>query len=490
MQNAQPKRDPEIELTEMIGDMCNDPWQFVIDCFPWGEGELAGKKPEQWQEDLLKRVRDGLVTVQDAILEAVASGHGVGKSACVSWLILWAISTFPDTRGVVTANTATQLMTKTWPELSKWHNLFIAKHWFEVTATSIFSTSPGHEKTWRIDAIPWSINNTEAFAGLHNQGKRVIIIFDEASAIHDKIYEVTDGATTDKDTEIFWFAFGNPTRNTGRFHAAFHKLKHRWTHNQVDSRAVTLSDKSKIKKWEEDYGVDSDWFKVRVKGEFPAVGDRQFISAALVDAARGKHLRTDQYDFAPVIISCDPAWTGGDEIVIYKRQGLASTMLGKYAKNDDDNAIAGYLAKFEDEHQADGVFIDQGYGTGIYSAGKLMGRRWTLVSFAAESQDAGYLNKRAEMWFLMKKWLQQGGAIPDDPVICEEIPGPEYTVRLDGKIVLESKQDMKDRGLTSPNRADALALTFAYPVRKKIRDAIPGQQASKPYKLYPEVTRV
>lgn len=460
----------EEQLIVDLASFSRDPLGWVMYAFDWGQGELADfpNGPEPWQRELLGRVRDGLITYTEAIREAVASGHGIGKSALVAWLILWAISTFEDTRGVVTANTATQLTTKTWPELYKWHRLFIAKHWFTVTATSIYSTDPEHEKNWRFDAVPWSLINTEAFAGLHNLGRRVVLIFDEASAIHDTIWEVSEGALTDEGTEILWFAFGNPTRKTGRFHACFHTLKHRWHHQQIDSRTVSLSNKTQIKQWEQDYGADSDFFKIRVTGEFPNTSDRQFIPSDIVEAARGRKLGDAQWTFAPVIISLDNAWTGGDEAVIWKRQGLASWKLGAYPRNDDDTVMAGYLARFEDEHKADAVFIDIGYGTGVFSAGKQMGRKWTLVSFASHSNDEGFLNKRAEMWGLMKKWLQEGGAIPDDLQLVSELTGPEYVVKLNGKIVLESKDDMKKRGLSSPNRADALALTFAFPVRKKV----------------------
>lgn len=467
------KRDPELEaaLAEEMASLAGDPYAWVLASFPWGHGELAKYQgPEPWQETLLKAVRDKLITYSEAIQMARASGHGIGKSAMVAWLILWALSTMAGTRGVVTANTQTQLTTKTWPELAKWHRLFIAKHWFTLTATAIYSSDPKYEKNWRFDAIPWSLTNTEAFAGMHNKDRRVVLIFDEASAIPDQIWEVAEGAQTDSDTQILWFAFGNPTRNTGRFHACFHKLRHRWNTDQIDSRTVSISDKVQLKKWEEDYGADSDFFRVRVKGEFPKVGERQFIGEYLVTPARGRHLRLDQYNFAPKILTLDNAWTGGDEIVIGLRQGLAYRQLMALSRNDDDTAIAGYLAKAEEDEQADAVFIDQGYGTGVFSVGKQMNRRWTLVSFASESADAGYLNKRAEMWGLMKKWLKEGGAIPDDPILAEDITGPEYEVKLNGRIVLESKDDMKKRGLRSPNRADALALSFAFPVKKKERD--------------------
>ena len=125
-----------------------------------------------------------------------------------------------DTRIVVTANTDTQLRTKTWPEVTKWLRLLINRDWFKATATAVFSTETRHERLWRADAIPWSEENTEAFAGLHNKGRRVIVIFDEASGISDRIWEVSEGALTDEGTEIIWLAFGNPTRNTGAFASA------------------------------------------------------------------------------------------------------------------------------------------------------------------------------------------------------------------------------------------------------------------------------
>jgi len=189
-----------------------------------------------------------------------------------------------------------------------------------------------------------------------------------------------------------------------------------------------------------------------------------------------------QIEFAAKILTLDPAWTGGDELVIGLRQGLFYKKLAVYRYNDNDIEIAGYLANFEDFHQADAVFIDIGYGTGIASAGKMMNRRWTLISFGAASPDPGYLNLRAYMWGMGKKWMQEGGVIEDDQVLADDLVGPEYTVRLDGKIVLESKEDMKKRGLPSPNRADALMLSFAMPVMpKKMRDSYTTQTAKTNY---------
>jgi hypothetical protein len=458
-------------LANDLALLSKKPYEFVLYAFPWGEpGSVLEKStgPDKWQIDILKALGDGLITIEEAIKIAVASGHGIGKSALVSWIILWAISTKVDTRGVVTANTDTQLRTKTWPELTKWFNLFIAKDFFKLTATAIFSSDPDHEKTWRIDAIPWSKSNPEAFAGLHNAGKRILIIFDEASAIDDIIWEVMEGALSDEGTEIIWCAFGNPTRNVGRFRECFRRYRHRWINRQVDSSTVKQTNKAQIKKWVEDYGWDSDFVKVRVRGEFPSTSATQFISSALIDEARGKKINGLNFQFAPIIISLDSAWNG-DEIVIFMRQGLFSKMLATYRGLQDDFKLAGYLAQFEDQFNADAVFIDFGYGTGVASAGKTMGRNWTLVPFGGGSSKPGFKNKRAEMYGDIKEWLKAGGCLPDDPVLAEELASPEYEILLSGEVLLESKKDMQARGVPSPNRADALALTFAFPVLKKIR---------------------
>jgi len=218
-----------------------------------------------------------------------------------------------------------------------------------------------------------------------------------------------------------------------------------------------------------------------VRGEFPAQSVRQFISEADVDAAWDRQLKPGQYQFAPVVLGVDPAWTGADEFVIWKRQGLASQRLGVWEKNDNDIAMAGIIARLQDEHGAILVNVDAGHGTGIVSAGRTMGRTWSLIWFSGKPGDDGYRNKRAEMWGLMRDWLKDGGAIPTDDVLRADLVGPELVATLDGKIQLESKDDMKKRGLPSPNRADALALTFAQPVPVNRAASMASQQTEHDY---------
>lgn len=456
-------------LVEMLASYTHDPLGFVYAAFPWGEGELADMTIEDWQADTLRTIGERLKAGL-SVREAVASGHGVGKSALVCWLILWAIATHEDTRGIITANTEAQLRSKTWAELSKWYRLFIARHLFTLSANALSARAAGHERSWRIDALSWSDASPESFAGLHNRGGRILVIFDEASAIADSIWEVVEGAMTDKDTELIWCAFGNPTRRSGRFYDCFHRLRDRWHHRQIDSRTVRLADKRRLAEWVADYGEDSDFVRVRVRGLFPRASEKQLISSELAESAAARTLPTSAYEFAPAIIGVDPAWSGTDAMAIVVRQGLYARVLAHLPKQTDDMETAGLIARYQDEWRADAVFIDLGYGTGIYSAGKTLGRKnWRLVSFAAKPTRTGFANKRAEMWSDMKDWLQEGGALEEYRDLIADLTAPEAFINPKGLLQLESKDAMRRRGIPSPNLGDALALTFAYPIHTHSR---------------------
>ena len=473
--------DPvELQLLTEIAGFSQDPLGFVLFAFAWGEGELQDypEGPDDWQRDILNLIGEGLragdLTAQEAIQIAVASGHGIGKSALVSWLVLWAACTFEDTRGVVTANTEMQLRTKTWAELSKWYRRCIcAPMMFELTATAMYSRDKDHEKTWRIDMVAWSERNTEAFAGLHNLGKRVLLIFDEASAIPDAIWEVSEGALTDNDTEIIWAVFGNPTRNTGRFRECFGRFKHRWKTRQIDSRTVRISNKVQLQKWIDDYGEDSDFARIRVRGVFPRAGTAQFIGSDVIEGAAKREAVATMFE--PLVLGVDVARYGDDESVIVIRKGRdAKTHAPIKRRGISTMQLAALVVEQKEFYQADAIFIDGGgVGGGVVDRLRQLGVDVYDIQFGASSdvtlpgdERVVYYNKAAEMWGSMRKWLEIG-AIPDDPDLRSQLEGREYGFALkDGKdaIQLEKKKDMKKRGLPSPDWADALALTFAYKV--------------------------
>lgn len=463
---------PEEFQAEVLADVAKyhaDPLGFVRYAFPWGEGDLAEfTGPDDWQTEILAGVRDNILTVDVALRVAVASGHGIGKSALVAWLILWAMSTREDTRGVVTANTDTQLRTKTWPELTKWHRLCICGPFmFEVTATAIFSRQVGHERNWRIDLVPWSERNTEAFAGLHNKGKRILLLFDEGSAIPDIIWETAEGALTDEGTQIIWAVFGNPTRNTGRFRECFGRFRNRWITRQIDSRTARVSNKTQIQQWIDDYGEDSDFVRIRVRGVFPRAGDKQFVSTELVNEAKKREPERDSA--APLIMAVDVARFGEDASVIRFRRGRDGKSIKPLRyRGVDTMQLSGYVGDAVGKYNPDAVFIDgAGVGGGVVDRCRSLGypvREVQAGGKAANEQD--YFNKIAECYGLMREWLKTG-SIDDCLELDQDLTGREYGFDNKGRIQLEKKSDMKKRGLASPDDGDALAMTFAEPVARK-----------------------
>lgn len=485
---------PDERLADEVARFYADPLGFVMFAYPWDSDKSIQicKLPEPWSlvynseygpdawaceylDNIGCQVREHRFNGRDPvepIREAVVSGHGIGKSAMVAWLVDWIRSTRVDSQGTVTANTFQQLSTKTWAQIAKWCGISITSHWFDISSGkgAMHMKHKRRPESWFCAAQTCDETNSEAFAGQHAPTSTSYYLIDEGSAVPNKIDEVSDGGLT--DGEPMKFAFGNGTRNTGWFKDAFNSK--RWGKTFVDSRTVQITNKVEINKWIEDYGIDSDYIKVRVRGLFPSQSIKQFISEADVTAAEQRTLRKEQYVWAPKVLTLDNAWEGDDEGVIGLRQGLKFEVLRTFKKNDNDVVIATLLAQLEDEHKCDAVFIDAGYGTGVASIGNTLGRSWVLVWFSGESGDPGYLNKRAKMWGEARDWLKAGGVIPFDPILHRDLIGPETVPRMDGMIQLESKKDMKKRGVESPGRGDSLALSFAFPVVAKHLQAIPG----------------
>lgn len=472
----------DLKLAEEVAGFYADPLGFVLWAYDWGSGELAGYDgPDEWQRAFLEDVGrevaergfDGVHSVE-AIRHATASGHGVGKSALTAWIIDWLMSTRPFCKGVVTANTAAQLESKTWAELAKWTKRCITGHWFRVSTGkgALKIVHKDHADTWRCDAQTCREENSEAFAGLHAADSTAFYIFDEASAVPDKIWEVAEGGLT--DGEPMFFAFGNPTRNSGRFRECWGRFRHRWTTRQVDSRTVRITNKALIAQWITDYGEDSDFVRVRVRGVFPRAGSMQFIDGETVTEARARTPEATRFD--PFVIGVDVARFGDDQTVIALRRGRdAQTIPWVKLRNADTVQVVGKVIELIEEHDPDAVFIDGGGpGGGVIDLLRARRYRVTEVQFGGKADRSAvgensafiYANKRAEMWGAMRDWLK-GGAVPDDPELEADLTGVEYGyVIRDGRdaILLERKEDMKRRGLASPDNGDALALTFAYPV--------------------------
>ncbi len=466
-------------LVTRADELRHDPYGFTRFAFE--------ATPEPWQTEILLHIGE-MLTNQVAnkyqvIQEAISSGNGSGKSALVSWIILWAMTTEVDCKGVVTANTESQLRTKTFSELAKWYTRSKYKHWFNLTATSLISANPKHSKTWRFDAIPWSMNNPEAFAGMHNERSRVLLMMDEASAIPNIIWETAEGALTDKDTEIIWVVAGNPTRNTGRFRECFSKFRHRWNCLKVDTRKVGHTNKNQIRQWLEDHGEDSDFFKVRVRGEFPDLGSRQFIAMTTVEEAIE---RTNIVPFnTPKILAVDVARFGDDASVITRRHGRKLEPLIKH-RGMNTMELSSEVSALINTYKPDAVFVDGvGVGGGVVDRLRQLGHSIIEVNAGvAPSPDKKetHYNKRAEMYDLMRDWLVTAD-LPDDQELKDDLIGIEYFFDNAMRIQIESKEDMKSRGMQSPDNADSLSLGFFTPVVTKLDETL-EQESLEPDDFY------
>jgi hypothetical protein len=478
---------PNPQLEESVFKFTRDPLGFATFAYEWGQGDLANSTgPYQWQADVFRTIGNHLenrATQYTPLRIAVSSGHGIGKSAFLGMITHWGMSTCQDCRIVITANSEPQLKTKTWPEVSKWFRLGINADWFDVKEESICCLDKGHERTWRTDRLTWSIHNPQAFAGLHNKGKRIIVIFDEASEIDQVIWDVTQGALTDIDTEILWLTFSNPTQNTGAFRECFGRFGHRWKTFQIDSRKVPGTNKEEIAGWIEDFGEDSDFVRVKVRGEFPRAGCNQFISSTAVAACR-KYKAPDQSSFAKVL-GVDVARFGDDSTVITMRQGRKAKVLARY-RGLDTAAVTAHVIEFISEHDPHAVIVDSdGIGNTVFDQLKFQGYGRILYEFHGAKpayNPVKYFNRRAEVWGLMRDWLNANAEIPDEPQMDMDLTGPQYGFSAQQQIQLEKKDDLKRRGLASPDFGDSLAYTFAVNILappKRERETIMATQGEQ-----------
>lgn len=467
------------ELIAELAACSSDPLRYAYMAYPWGEPgtDLARfDGPDYWQIELLSAIRDKLQSGQRVIQIAVKSGHGIGKSACSSMVIDWAMSTFEGTRGVITANTERQLRTKTWVELAKWRRLSITRELFQMKATALFARDPDQRSEWRFDMAPWSERNTEAFAGLHNQGKRIVLLMDEASGIADIVWEVAEGALTDEDTQIIWLAFGNPTRNKGRFFECFDdgKFASRWHQITVDSRKSRFTNKEELNKRIADYGIDHDYTRVRILGLFPRHDVLSFISRSIVLSALDRQVEPQTHE--RVVLGVDPARFGNDSAVIFPRQGrdARSRPIERY-QNLDTIQLAAKVADAYRRYDAAMIYVDgTGMGAGVVDQLRNLNFPVHEVNFSASPDGINmaqpgikWANKRAEIYGAMRDWLAtaalQSYTIDVDHDIVDDLSAANFYYNPRDEIILEPKAEIKRREGFSPDVADALACTFALP---------------------------
>ena len=384
------------------------------------------------------------------------------------------LSTRIGSTTIVSANSEAQLRSVTWAEITKWLAMALNSHWFEVAATRIMPAKWLTElverdlkkgtRYWSVEGRLWSEENPDAYAGVHNFDG-VLLIFDEASGIPDSIWSVSDGFFTENTPNRFHLAFSNPRRNTGYFYETFHGKRAFWRQRNVDARDVEGTDKNVYQRIIDEYGPDSYQANVEVYGQFPSEGDDQFIAVNLVDDAMKRPRHKDET--APIVVGVDPARFGSDATVIAVRQGRDVIALHRH-RGADTMEVVGHVIEAIDQYKPALVCIDEG-GLGAGVVDRLKEQRYKIrgVNFGSKAQkQIMYGNKRAEMWGAMREWLRTA-YLPEDRFLKTDLIGPMTKPDSKGTLFLESKKDMKSRGLASPDAADAIALTFAFPVASR-----------------------
>lgn len=467
------KLSAENRLRRTIANFYDDLNAYVLFAFPWGQPgtqleEFEG--PDIWQRDFGETLRNAInENPFDVVRIATKSAHGVGKSTMTAWLILWAMSTRPHLNAAITANTYPQLNGKTWRELALWHKRAINGHWFKWSAKRFAHVE--HPSTWFADAVTNNPQNSEAFAGLH--GRYVMTIFDEASGIEDIIWEVCEGAhTTDRSLA---FAFGNPSRNAGRFKACFTTDSFRWKNFTVSGMNSMLTNKNLIREWREAYGEDSDFYKVRALGEFPHTTSMQFISEGTLDAAVLRDIPYEAYITMPLIMGVDIARGGddsgtggdygGDNNVITLRRGRKFLESDVFPGRGDTMKVASYIAESIKKHKPWAVFVDEvGLGYGVVDRLRMLGHSVMGVNPGkTPDNESLYKDKRMECWDRMRQWLETAD-IPENRQLREELLAPQFghvSLKTRGELLaLEKKKHTRNSLGRSPDRADSLAYTF------------------------------
>lgn len=475
-----PATAADLELADEVAACYADPLRFVQMMYPWGEpGPLQHHGgPDVWQARFLRELGaevaqnafDGQQTVMP-VRRAVSSGHGIGKSVMAAWLVHWLMSTRPHCQGVVTANTNAQLETKTWAAVIRWLKLCLTSHWYVINSARMYHRS--YRESWFCTPQTCKEENSEAFAGQHAADSSSFYIFDEASAVPDIIHEVAEGGLT--DGEPFIIKFGNPTRNSGEFHkGCFGSDRALWHPTIVDARDAKFTNKTLHAQWLEKYGEDSDFFRVRVKGLPPNASDLQYISSALVYAAQRRPAVA--FDDDPLLCGLDVARGGSDDCTFRFRRGHDARSIppiripGEQARDSMRlvTVATDILGRTYDGRAVQILFVDgTAIGGPICDRLKQLGHQNVVeVQFGAASPDPKYANMRAYMWSKGREWLAHG-AIDPDPQLETDLTQPGYHHDKADRLVLESKEDLKARGVDSPDDADALFLTFAQAVKPK-----------------------
>lgn len=422
--------------------------------------EALGAEPDEWQWEASKKL------VKSRKL-SIRSGHGVGKSTFMAWCILWFCVCYFPCKVPATAPTGHQLDDVLWAELAKWHRILTER-----------LPALGNEFDWSAGSFKLKSNPSESFAvartsrpekpealqGFHSEN--ILFLIDEASGVADNVFEVAEGALSTDGAYVVMAA--NPTRQSGYFFDSHHKMRGDWATMHVNGETCKRVSRTYVESMAKKYGTQSSIYKVRVKGDFAAAADG-VIPLELCESAKIREVALK--DKAPIIWGVDVARFGDDSTAIAKRQGNHQLEKCREWYGKDTMQTAGIVKAEWDvtpfDKRPSSINIDViGIGAGVVD--RLLEQGLPVYgvnvaeSAASNMGETQYSRLRDELWFKGRDWLAALDCkLLDDDDLIGELTVPKYSILSNGDIKVESKQELKARGVKSPNLADAWLLTFA-----------------------------
>lgn len=456
------------DLMDALEIYYDDPAAFLED--------MLGMKCDDWQNEVAADVAAYPKVV-------VKSGQGVGKTALEAGLIIWFLVCRPYSKVIATAPTMQQLYDVLWAEIAKWLESSVIKELLTWTKTKVYMT--GDSERWFATAK--TATKPENMQGFHED--HMLVVVDEASGVADPIMEAILGTLTGEDNKLL--LMGNPNRIEGVFYDAFNKDRDKYRTHTVSSRNSGRTSKDNIAMLESKYGKDSDVCRVRIDGKFPKGALDSFISLETVELACSKENYIKQCDIesASILhIGVDVARFGDDKTVITPRISAKIYEFRKYSKKDTMETTGNvikcckdYMGHFPHIKKCVIKVDDSGVGGGVTDRLKEVIREEKLpytiipVNNGDSASDGYYFNLGSQIWGIIKELLEsnlsnklQGKEdvqieLPKDEEMIKQLSVRKYHITSKGKIQLESKEDMKKRGLGSPDTADSLALALYEP---------------------------
>lgn len=434
--------------------------------------EVFQAEPDEWQEEVLRAFGRGARRI------SIRSCHGVGKTCLLAWLVWCMLLTRFPMKTVATAPTQGQLFDGLFAEVLLWRNRLpkVIQEQFHYTARRI-ELKEEPESSFFV-AKTARTEKPEALQGIHS--KHVLIIADEASGVEDAIFEAGSGSMSDKHATTVMA--GNPVRTSGLFFESHHRLSHMWQTWHLCAAPANWphgipSDRVAPEYVEEQailYGEESNAYRIRVLGEFPAADDDAVIPYELIASAQNRDIKDHASDAR--IWGGDIARFGSArnaltvrttrkvlEILTWEGVDLMRTV-GKIKKKWDDTPPSQRPVQ---------ILIDEiGMGGGVVDRLREMGLPVRGINVGESSTiDDRFMRLRDELWWRTREWLEgKGVALPSsepkgpkspEALLAKELGEPRYSYTSSGKIQVESKDDMRKRKVPSPDLADSLIITFA-----------------------------